>query len=221
MASGAGNDVRVWRKINGGLFILQDPTKFPADCLSEPWSHHRSLHLKQTSIHSRPIWASTMHWYSPGDGTEHLIVSYKHHAIWYATVNLAISKLNNLFLAYGMLTLLLLFGRLAPPSCCKFSVRPRLRLSTDTFACRGPTALSHDSKFLAVARRYIYQVYDVESGMVTRTFKHRFGSSVHELQVAFAHGDTAFLGVYDDGALRLWDLVKQTKMQTLRCGMYF
>ncbi|PIL26967.1 hypothetical protein GSI_10105 [Ganoderma sinense ZZ0214-1] len=65
MASGAGNDVRVWRKLNG----------------AGRWSHHRSLHLKETSTHSRPIWASTMHWYSPGDGTEHLIVAYKHHAI--------------------------------------------------------------------------------------------------------------------------------------------
>ncbi|KAI1789527.1 hypothetical protein LXA43DRAFT_1062768 [Ganoderma leucocontextum] len=80
----------------------------------------------------------------------------------------------------------------------------------------GATTLSKDSKFLAVARRYIYQIYDVESGMVTRTFKHKLGSSVADLRVAFAHADTAFLGVYDDGALRLWDLVRQTKMQTLQ-----
>ncbi|KAI1786002.1 WD40-repeat-containing domain protein [Ganoderma leucocontextum] len=168
MSSGSGNDVRVWRKISDG-----------------PWSHYRSLNLRQPSIHSRPICASTLHWYSPGDGTEHLIVSYKHHAICIWDVDTAS-----------------VIRTIGPPELL------------------GPTVLSHDSKFLAVARRYIYQVYDVESGMVTRTFKHKLGSSVHELRVAFAHGGTAFLGVYDAGALRMWDLVKQTKMQTLQCAAH-
>ena len=130
MASGSGNDVRVWRKTSGGSFVLWDPTRFPANPLSEQWSHHRSLSLKQTPIHSRPIWASTMHWYSPGDGTEHLIVSYKHHAIWYATYNLTIVPSSNVCPVYGMLTLPPLFGRSALPSCCKFSILRRFRLLT-------------------------------------------------------------------------------------------
>ena len=83
--------------------------------------------------------------------------------------------------------------------------------------CSGAVTLSKDGKHLAVARRYVHQVYDIDSGVVARTFKHKLGLAIDSAPVTFAHGDMALLGAYDAGVVRLWNLPGQAKMQTLCC----
>ncbi|PIL28712.1 hypothetical protein GSI_08756 [Ganoderma sinense ZZ0214-1] len=63
-------------------------------------------------------------------------------------------------------------------------------------------------------------IYDLDSGMIVRTFKHKMGADTSKLPVEFAHGDLALLCIYDHGSVRLWDLANQVKMQTLSMRPY-
>ena len=82
----------------------------------------------------------------------------------------------------------------------------------------GGTALSADNRYLAVARQFVFQVYDVDTGVVSRTFKHKLATSTDHLPVVFAHGGLALLSIYDKGSIRLWDMMEQVKLQTLPSG---
>ena len=61
-------------------------------------------------------------------------------------------------------------------------------------------------------------MYDLDTGTVVRTYKHKLGAAVDHLPVIFAHDGLALLCVYDDGLVRLWDMMSQAKIQTLTAG---
>lgn len=82
----------------------------------------------------------------------------------------------------------------------------------------GSSALSTNSQYLAVARQFVFQIYDLDSGMIIRTFKHKLGVAARKFPLEFAHGNLALLCIYDHGSVRLWDLTNQATMQTLSLG---